>query len=366
MSPRMPDFRTVAILAAGGLLMAVSTAGRAQGGPGGQMPPTAVETAVVTAGALTDSISAVGTLRADESVVIRPELAGRIERIHFEEGQRVARGDPLFSLDASLIRSELREAEANLAMSRRAFERAQDLIGRKLIAQADYDDARSQLEIDEARLASARTRLDKTVINAPFEGVTGLRQVSPGDYVEIGQALVSLVQLDPIKVDFSVPEVHLARLDPGQTIEVRLDAFPNESFRGEVTAIDPQIDVNGRSVVLRAVLPNEERRLRPGLFARLHLELAQHDDALLIPEQALWPQGEQQFVYRVEEGQARLVEVQTGIRRAGRVQIVSGLQAGDEIVTAGQLKLFDGAAVAPVTPANAAAGAMPAAGSSRQ
>lgn len=366
MSSRKPLFRPAAVAVAGGLLLAVSPAGHAQGGPGGQMPPTAVETAVVTVDSVTDSISAVGTLRADESVVIRPELAGRIEKIHFIEGERVARGEPLFSLDASLIRSELREADANLAMSRRAFERAGDLIGRKLIPQADYDDARSQLEIDEARLASAGTRLDKTVINAPFDGVVGLRQVSPGDYVNIGQALVSLVQLDPIKVDFSVPEIYLSRLDPGQVIELKLDAFPNETFRGEVIAIDPQIDVNGRSVVLRAVLPNEDRRLRPGLFARLDLELARHEDALMVPEQALWPQGERKFVFRVEEGQARLVEVQTGIRRAGSVQIVSGLAPGDEIVTAGQLKLFDGASVAPVNPANAAAGSMPAAGNRRQ
>ncbi len=350
-----PHFLSSLPVVAGCLLLGVSANSHGQADPGGEMPPTAVETAMVNVDQATDTLHAVGTLRADESVVIRPELPGRIEKIHFDEGQRVSRGDPLFSLDASLIRAELREAEANLALSRTSFDRADDLIGQKLIAQADYDNARSRQAVDEARLSSAQTRLSKTVIEAPFDGVLGLRHVSAGDYAEIGQELVNLVKLDPVKVDFRVPEVHLSLVAPGQAIEVRLDAFPGEAFRGEVLAIDPQIDLGGRSVVLRAVLPNPELKLRPGLFARLNLEVEQRENALLIPEQALWPQGERQFVYRVEDGQARLIEVETGIRRAGQVEIVSGLSAGDEIVTAGQLKLFDGAKVAPVPPAASAA-----------
>lgn len=337
----------------GTLLLGCAPDGQAQGGPGGEMPPTSVETATVSGKPLTASISAVGTLRADESVIIRPELPGRIEEIHFDEGQRVAKGDPLFSLDASLIEAELREAEANLALSQSSNDRAQDLIGRKLIAQADYDNARSRLAVDQARLSSARTRLAKTVIEAPFDGVVGLRHVSPGDYVEVAQELVNIVNLNPIKVDFRVPETELSQLAPGQAIEIRLDAFPGESFRGEVIAIDPQIDVSGRNVLLRAEVPNPELKLRPGLFARLSLELEQREDALLVPEQALWPQGDQQFVFRVEEGQAKLVQVETGIRRAGQVEIVSGLEAGDQIVTAGQLKLYDGAKVAPLPPPDA-------------
>ena len=327
------------------LLIAVAPDGRGQGG---EMPPTAVETAKVQATSLTDTIHAVGTLRADESVVIRPELAGRIEEIHFEEGQPVAKGDPLFSLDASFIEAEMREAEANLALSRSSFDRAQDLIDRKLIAQADYDNARSRLAVDQARLSSAQTRLAKTEIEAPFEGVVGLRLVSAGDYAEVGQELVSIVKLNPIKVDFRVPEVHLSQLEPGQAIEVTLDAYPSEKFRGQVIAIDPQIDLVGRNVLLRAVVPNPDLKLKPGQFARLDLEVEQHEEALIVPEQALWPQGERQFVYKVEDGQAKLVEVETGLRRAGQVEIVSGLAPGDEVVTAGQLKLHDGAKVMPV------------------
>ena len=349
----------------GPLLIAIAPVGHSQGGPGGEMPPTAVETATVSASQLTDTIHAVGTLRADESVVIRPELAGRIEEIHFEEGQRIAKGDPLFALDASLIEAEMREAEANLALSQSSFDRAQDLIDRKLIAQADYDNARSRLAVDQARLSSAQTRLAKTVIEAPFDGVVGLRQVSAGDYVDVGQELVSIVKLNPIKVDFRVPEVHLSRLEPGQPVEVTVDAFPGEKFRGEVMAIDPQIDLAGRNVLLRAVVPNPDFKLRPGLFARLDLEVDQHDEALIVPEQALWPQGDQQFVYKVEDGQAKLVEVETGLRRAGQVEIVSGLAPGDEVVTAGQLKLYDGAKVMPVPVPDAPAEGAAAAGAAR-
>jgi len=330
------------------LLIAVAPDAHGQGGPGGEMPPTTVETAKVKASPLTDTIHAVGTLRADESVVIRPELPGRIEEIHFEEGQPVKKGSPLCTLDASLVKAEMREAEANLALSRSSFDRAQDLIDRKLIAQADYDNARSRLAVDQARLSSAQTRLAKTVIEAPFDGVVGLRLVSTGDYVEVGQELVSIVKLNPIKVDFRVPEVHLSQLEPGQAIEVTLDAYPGEKFRGEVIAIDPQIDLVGRNVLLRAVVPNPDSTLKPGQFARLDLEIEQHDEALIVPEQALWPQGDRQFVYRVEDGQAKLVEVETGLRRAGQVEIVSGLAPGDEVVTAGQLKLHDGAKVMPV------------------
>ena len=193
---------------------------------GGEMPPVAVETAIVVTQPLSHTIQAVGTLRADESVVIRPELAGRIEKIHFQEGQSVAAGAELVSLDASLIAAELREARANLAVSNRVYERASDLIGRKLVSQAEYDAARASLAVDRARLASVETRLAKTVIKAPFAGVLGLRQISVGDYVEIGEELVSIVKLDPIKADFRVPQVHLAKLAVGQRVDIRVDTFP--------------------------------------------------------------------------------------------------------------------------------------------
>ena len=322
---------------------------------GGGMPPTAVETAKPKVDAVLESVSAVGSLRAAESVVLKPELPGRIEKIHFEEGQRVAKGDPLFTLDGSLIRAEVKEWEANVAMTEREAARAKELIEKKLTSQSDVDAKISANAVNQARLSSAKTRLDKTVIRAPFSGIVGLRQVSPGAYVAIGDPLVTLTQVDPLKLDVRVPEVYLARVAAGQKLSAELDAFPGRKFDGSVAAIDPQLDPNGRSVVLRASLANPDGKLRPGLFARVTLELGKRENALQIPEQALWPQGEKQMVYVVKDGKAELVEVKIGARKAGWVEIVSGLTPQSEVITAGQLKIGPGAPVAPVPPATAQA-----------
>lgn len=325
----------------------------AGGAAEGQMPPTIVETARPVVENVVDHVTAVGTLRAAESVTIRPEVAGLIERVHLEEGQTVKANDPLFTLDASLIRAEVNEWEATVAQSKRDTERTRELVDRKLAPLSDLDAKRAQLEVDQARLSSARTRLAKTVIRAPFTGVAGLRHVSPGEYVQIGQELVSLVQLDPIKLDFRVPESALSRISTGQRVRIAVDAYPGETFEGEVYAISPQLDASGRSVELRATIANPEGRLRPGLFARVELETAARENALLVPEEALWPVGDKQYVYVVEDGTAKLVEVVTGVRQAGRVEITSGIDRDDVVITAGQIKIGPGM---PVQPLEAEAG----------
>lgn len=328
----------------------------AQGGPpGGKMPPTAVEVAKPQVADLTETVSAVGTLRAAESVVMRPELAGRIEKVHFEEGQAIAAGAPMFSLDASLMRAEVNEWEATVAQSRREAARAAELVERKLAAQNDLDTKRSQLAVNEARLSSARARLAKTVLKAPFAGVAGLRMVSPGEYVEPGKELVMLTQLDPMKLDLKVPETYVGRVRAGQKVEAMLDAFPGRKFEGEVYAIDPQLDPQGRSLVLRASVANPEGQLRPGQFARVALALATRTGAMTVPEQALWPMGGKQFVYVVKAGKAELVPVTIGIRRDGKVEITSGLTADASVITAGQMKIGPGMPVAPLAPRGPAA-----------
>jgi membrane fusion protein (multidrug efflux system) len=240
-------------------------------------------------------------------------------------------------------------------MTEREAARAKELIEKKLTSQSDVDAKISANAVNQARLSSAKTRLDKTVIRAPFTGIVGLRQVSPGAYVAIGDPLVTLTQVDPLKLDVRVPEIYLARVAPGQKLTAELDAFPGQKFAGAVAAVDPQLDPNGRSVVLRASLANPDGRLRPGLFARVTLELGKRENALQIPEQALWPQGEKQMVYVVKDGKAELVEVKIGARKAGWVEILSGLTAQSEVITAGQLKIGPGAPVAPVPPAAAQA-----------
>lgn len=335
------------------------------GPPGGGMPPAMVETTRVEMRNLPNQFETVGSLRADESVVLRPEVAGRIERIHFAEGERVNAGALLFTLDGALTRADLNEANANLQNTRRAFTRANELADRQLIARADLDTKQAELAVNQARAASARTRFDKTLIRAPFAGVAGLRDVSVGDYVNVGQQLVQLVRLDPIELDLRVPEVVLSSLAVGQRVDFGVDTFPKELFNATIVAIAPTVDAGGRSVTVRAKLDNPEQKLRPGMSARLRITLDNNARALLVPEQAIWPDGDRKLVYVVAGGVAKLVPVTLGARQPGSVEVTSGLKAGDEVVVAGQLKLFDGAKVmskpASETAAGSPAGQRPAA-----
>ena len=324
-------------LALGGCGDDPAAEGAAAGGPpGGMQLP--VETVTLQPEPLEGGLQTVGSLRADESVVVRPEVGGRIERIHFEEGGSVSAGQPLFSLDASLARASLNEAAANLENSRRANARAAELAEEQLIARSDYDQTRANYAVDQARVASARTALDKMTLRAPFSGRIGLREVSVGDYVSIGQDLVTLVRMDPIEVDFSVPEGALPQLRQGQSISITVDAFPGETFGGKVVAIAPVIDPNSRSVQLRAQIANPDARLRPGQFAKLTLDTSTGGDAILVPEQALMQEGETRFVFTVVDGKAVRTEVTTGRRVPGKVQVLDGLQAGDVVIVAGQGK----------------------------
>ena len=321
-----------------------------QGGgpPGGFALP--VETAKATPGRMDRSISAIGTLRSNQSVVVRPEIAGRIVKIHFTEGKRIAAGKPLVSLDDAIAKAEVAQARAALVLSRANNERATELLGRGAGTQRARDEAVAKLRSDEANLALAEARLEKTVINAPFEGIVGLRQMDPGDFVNVGQAIVNIEDIDPIKVDFRVPEVFLAAVTAGQKIEIAADPWPDRTFTGELYAIDPLIDALGRSIVIRARLDNDDNTLRPGLFVRVKLILKGRADALLIPEEALVPIGGDQYVFRVVDGKATRAKIGIGERRDGKVEVTEGLNPGDEVVTAGQIKLRDGMPVNPIPP----------------
>lgn len=340
-------------LAAGCAKKDGANAAPAGGPPGGGMPPLPVETVTLKPQPLADGLQTVGSLRADESVVVRPEIAGRISRIHFTEGGRVAAGQPLFTLDGSLAQASLNEAAANLDNSRRAATRAGELSKQKLIAQADDDKARASLGVDQARVASARTTLSKMTLRAPFSGQIGLREVSVGEFVNVGQDLVTLVRLDPIKVDFSVPESALSQLHDGQKIQLTLDAFPGDVFDGQVVAIAPVIDPDSRSAKLRAQIANHDFRLHPGQFAKLQLQTGSNTaGALLIPEQALMQDGDTRFVYTVVGGKAKKAVIKTGIRVPGQLQVLEGLKAGDVVITAGQTKpiMHDGLDVKSLPP----------------
>jgi len=346
-------------LGAAGLYWFATRDHGASPGAGFQMPPPTVEVAAVESGPVARTVEAVGTLRANESVTIQPEIAGRIVAIGFDEGQQVKKGAMLIALDDSIYQAEVSEKSANRRLAELAFNRTDLLVQKKAAPVELRDRALAQLQAEDAGLELARARLAKARILAAFDGSIGLRSVSVGDFVDVGKPLVSLVDIDPLKVDFRVGEIYLPDVVAGQTISVNVDAFPGQVFTGEVFAIEPQVDVNGRAVVIRARLPNPDNKLRPGLFSRVSLIVDDQAQALLVPESAIVPQGDQHFVFRVIDGHVALTEIQIGKRKDTRVEVRSGLKLGDVVVSAGQLKIRDGMAVKTVAADSAVAGAAP-------
>jgi membrane fusion protein (multidrug efflux system) len=332
----------------------------AKGPAGGNAPAgTAVEAATVAVVKLPNTLTAVGSLRSDETIVVRPEIAGRVARIEFREGERVAQGQVLVHLDDSVQKADADRAKANLVLQKSKYERAVDLRNKGFISSQAKDEAENNLKVSEADHELALARLAKMQIRAPFAGTIGLRSVSLGDYVKEGQDIVNLESLDPLKVDFRVPEIYLTQVRTGQALQITLDALPERAYAGQVYAINPLLDAAGRAIVIRATVPNADGKLRPGMFARVRLLTSEVKDALMIPEESLFPVGEDKYVYRVVDGRARRQKVDIGLRRDAKVEIVGGLAAGDVVVTAGQPKIRDGA---PVKVANAteAPGAAPA------
>ena len=332
--------------------LAAAAAGGGRAGPGGPVP---VEVLPVRVGTAETTIDAVGSLVSNESVVIRPEVAGRVTAINFQEGSLVPARTLLLELDNSVEHAELAQAEAQLALAQSNFERAKELRRNNVGTQRALDEAEAALRTGQAQVELARAQLDKRILVAPFAGTTGLRKVSPGEFVTAGTAIVNLEQLDPLKVDFMVPEIFLPAVAHGQRIALTIDAFPGSAFVGTVKAIDPLIDKGGRSIVVRAEIGNGDGALRPGLFVRVRLTLAERENALFVPEQAIQPQGERSFVFKVASGAdgkpvAKLTQVELGARRQGEVEVRGGLAAGDSVVTAGLLKVRDGVPIKPEPP----------------
>ena len=307
--------------------------------------PIPVMTAPVKVDTLVRAIEAVGTLRSNESVVITSEIAGRVSQILASEGQRVAKGTPIITLDDSIPRAELAQAQAALNLSQANSSRATELLERRVGTVRTRDEAVASLRANQAAVELAQARLEKTRILAPFDGVLGLRRISVGTFVNAGQELINLEQIDPLKLDFRVPEVYLPQVRINQTVEAESDSVPGKTFQGTVYAIDPLVDVNGRSIVIRGRIPNPGDTLRPGVFARVKLILERRPDTLFIPETALVPIKQEKFVYRVVDNKATLVKVRTGDRRGTEVAVLEGVNAGDQVVTDGQIRLRDGATV---------------------
>jgi membrane fusion protein (multidrug efflux system) len=297
--------------------------------------PPPVEVIELKPTKVSEELQAVGTLRSNESVMLRPEVSGRIASINFRDGQPVKRGQLLIALDAALNVAEVAQARAELELAQNQWKRTEDLARKNFVSSSAMDQAASNVEVLAAKLKVAEARLAKMNITAPFDGVAGIRSVSVGDYVKDGADLVNIEDIQTLKADFRLPERHIGQLRVGQAIELEADARPGEHFRGTIDAINPHIDVNGRSLEVRARLVNPQSRLRPGMFSRVRVILGERTNALLVPEEAIVPMGDEFYVFTVVDGTARRVRVKLGVRRAAHVEILEGVRAGDRVVTAG-------------------------------
>jgi membrane fusion protein (multidrug efflux system) len=322
----------------------------------GDRRPLPVEIAQAKTSVLVTEILAVGSLMSDESVEVTSEAAGRVQEIHFEEGNRVKTGDVLVKLDDALAVAELKDAEARLDLAQAAYERSRSLQKTGAVAKQSFEEARTNLEVAKAAVELARIRAAMMEVKAPFDGILGFRTVSVGAYVTAGSKLVNLEKIDELKVAFSVAEVFLAQVTPGQKVEVTVDAWPGETYEGNIYAINPHVDVNGRALQVRARLSNSGMKLRPGLLARVIVKGKDEKQVVMVPESAIVPRGGETLVYRLENGKAIETAVTIGRRRNGEVEILQGLETDAQVVTAGHARLRNGSRVEIVTPTGSADG----------
>ena len=299
---------------------------------------------------LQDQTQAVGSLRSRQGVILRPEVGGRIAELGFVDGQRVTRGQLLVRLDDSLQQAQLLQAKAQASIARSNLQRNRELVAQNFVSESAVDQTAAALEVAQAQVAVAQAQLARMAILAPFDGVTGIRSVNIGDYVKDGADLVSVEDIGAMTVDFRLPEAVVSRLRLQQVVDVSLDGLPGRKFKARVEAIDSQLDANGRSLLVRARLDNSSGVLRSGMFARARIVFEDRPRALVIPEEALVPQGAKQFVIKVVDGTngkvSQRIEPRLGLRVPGKVEVLQGLAAGDTIVTAGQARLMGADGVA--------------------
>ena len=331
------------------LLVAVATGAGcgkppAETGPGGDFAVRAV-VALVKQESLEETLALVGNLAAKESIDIRSEIEAKITHIGFIEGQPVEIGQVLFRIDDAKLQAQVAEAKARFELANNDYERGKTLLAKKTISQQQFDQFRSTLDANRASLRLANERMDEAVILAPFVGEMGERVVSLGQFVDVGQLLSSLVQVDPLEVEFNVPERYLGQLGVGQTIAIRTVAYEG-NFAGRVFFVSPQLDERSRTVLVKAYVDNVDGRLKPGMFANLDLVFRARDDAIVIPEQAISYQGDQASVVVMNtESRAEFRPVAVGLRLSGVAEILSGLEVGEYIVVEGFQKMGPGSQI---------------------
>ena len=317
------------------------------GGPGG---PAAVEVARARVLTLTDDVQAVGSLRSVQSVMVRPEVSGRIAKLGFTEGARVRRGQLLLQLDDTLQQAQLKQAEAQASIARTNLQRSRELLAQNFVSASAVDQNAAALQVAEAQVALAQAQVQRMRVLAPFDATAGLKLVNEGDYVRDGADVVPLEDLNALTVRFALPERYADRVRPGQPVELTVDAIPGRSFKGRVQALDAQVDANGRALQVLAQVANPGAVLRPGMFARPRVVFAVREGAVVVPEEALVPVGARQFLFKVVDGPngqkvSQRLEARIGLRLPGQVEITQGLADGDTVVTAGHGRLLRGDAL---------------------
>jgi membrane fusion protein (multidrug efflux system) len=313
--------------------------------------PATVEATRVEAESLRDVATFGGQLSAENSVMVKAETSGLVESIRFAEGQEVARGEILFELRDDEEVARLREAEANLRLARHVHERTRELATREAVSEAQQDRVAADLAVAEARVDVARVALERMRVRAPFDGVAGMRLVSPGDRITAKDELVQIDAVDRLQVTFGIAEVGILFARAGAPVEVRVSPYPQEVFPGEVFFVSPALEPASRRVIVKAWVPNPQRRLRPGLFANIDLEVGRREGAIVVPETAVVFDREGTYVWKLDgENVPTRIPVQLGLRRDGRVEVTLGLEPGDAIVTTGTHKVMAGKRVALAVP----------------
>jgi len=324
--------------------------------------PVVVEAAVARRDSVSVDVSAVGSVQARATVEVKSEIKGTVAEIRFQEGAAVSRGQVLLRLDDAKLGASLAAAEAAEARARAEAENLAVRLGRNdrllalgAISEQAYDDlktrqntAAARLREAEANVRLARQRLADATLRAPFDGRIGERHVDVGDFVTDVTPLFTIVDDRVVEVAFSVPEKYVGRLHEGSEVRLKVRSLPNQTLVGPVTFVSPMVEPGSRTVKMKASIPNERGELRAGQFAEVRLRLALHPDAITAPEAAVVPQGGQNFVFVSRGGTAQRRVVSLGERYAGRVEVLSGLAAGDTVVVAGQQKIADGSALSPV------------------
>jgi len=304
-----------------------------------KMPPTEVEVVKVQTSASIDHITATGNLVAIPGIVVKAEIAGRITNIYFNAGGKVKATTPLIEIYPGIIKAELSQAQAELKLAKLDFDRMAQLHETHTISDAVYDKAKSVLESSKGKVEQHQANLDQTIVRAPFDGRLGVSLVSLGQHVVVGQDIVSLQSLDPIYVDFTVPEIDASKIAVGQNVNVRSNVYPKEVFGAKVCVIDPLINKNTRSLTVRAIIANKQEKLLPGAFADVTLFTSSQKQIIKIPQTAIVHDLNENYVYKVVNGKAIKAVVTTGEQDIQDVVIVGGLAVDDIVVTKGQMKI---------------------------